>query len=152
MAASLRQFFNTKAGYVTASVGVAVIACALFFSIRSSLRGNEAVRPVGDRWVVCSETGKAWEITLKPGMTFPIDSPYSGKRTGYVAEAACNWTSDGKVGTRITYLLMNDRLGKKGPTFCPDCHRQVVRDNPAASPGRSPPPTEQEYAAKHGGR
>lgn len=146
MLPGIREFLQTKAGYAT-SIGVILIALvALGFSVRSNL-GNEIADVTGQQVAVCSATGKSWNFKLKPGMTFPIDSPHSGKKTGYPADATCNWTADGKVDTELTYVLMNDTAGKQGPTFCPKCSRQVVRENPLASADRKPPPTDKEYAA-----
>src|ERR1043165_3428249 len=39
------------------------------------------------RMFICSETGKTFTHALIPGETQPIKSPFSGKNTGYRAEA-----------------------------------------------------------------
>jgi hypothetical protein len=152
MLLGIREFFNSKAGYAT-SLGLIVAAVVfLFLSVRSNLGASEISSIAGDRTAVCSETGKSWNFTLKPDMTFPIDSSYSGKKTGWPADTTCTWTADGKVDSEVTYVILNETAGRKGATFCPKCHRQVVRDNPAASPDRKPPPTDKEYAAARSSR
>ena len=97
-----------------------------------------------------SENGKTFEHVNKEGDVFPLLSPYSGKQTGYRAEA-CYWTASGGTKTDPTWVLLNEAVGKPGPTFCPDCGRLVVGHNPPPRPGLKPPPTKEEYAARHGG-
>ena len=97
-----------------------------------------------------SENGKTFPHVNKAGDTFPLLSPYSGKNTGYIAEP-CYWTASGGTKTQPTWVLLNQAIGKPGPTFCPDCGRLVVGHNPPPGPGVKPPPTKEEYAARHGG-
>ncbi len=82
-------------------------------------------------------------------MHIPVKSPFTGKETGYKAEL-CFWTKDGSTKTDPTAVLMNDDVGKPGPTFCPDCGRLVVHHNPVPGPHSKPPPTREEYEAEHG--
>lgn len=79
--------------------------------------------------LVCSETLKPFNYTLRQGEDFPVMSPYSNKKTGYPAEA-CYWTRDGKRKSKPTYVILNSRLGKPGDTICPDCGRVVTDHNP----------------------
>ena len=102
-----------------------------------------------NRWFVCTETGKPFRKELETGMTFPVESPHSGKPTGVLAEL-CYWTTDGQPKQDPTPVLLNDRAGKTGPTFCPDCGRLVVAHNPVPLAGAKPPPTQAEYAARRG--
>ncbi len=92
---------------------------------------------------ICAETGKAFALTITPGMTLPVLSPHSGKNTGYPAEL-CYWTKDGTIRAEPVHVLLNSYLGKRDPTFCPDCGRLVRSRNPLPVPG-SPPPTRQQY-------
>jgi hypothetical protein len=92
---------------------------------------------------ICAETGKPFALTITPGMTLPVRSPHSGKNTGYPAEF-CYWTSDGNTRTEPFPVLLNSYLGKRDPTFCPDCGHLVRSRNPLPVPG-SPPPTRQQY-------
>jgi hypothetical protein len=93
---------------------------------------------------VCGETGKSFDVALEVGMTFPVQSPYSGKKTGYPAEF-CYWSKDGQIMKDPTPVLMNSWLGKPGATFCPTCGRLVVPHNPVPSAKASPPPTREQY-------
>ena len=92
---------------------------------------------------ICSETRKSFVLTIEPGMTLPVLSHHSGKRTGYPAEL-CYWTADGQVRKEPIPVLLNSYLGQRGPTFCPDCGRLVRARNPQPVPG-SPPPTREQY-------
>lgn len=66
---------------------------------------------------------------LEDGMSMPYPHPRTGERTVWPAEA-CFWTADGKAKLEPTYVLLNEFVGKPGPTKCPDCGRDVVRHNP----------------------
>jgi hypothetical protein len=145
--AELREFFRTKAGRVVAIGLVLVGAAALVWSISSNFGPSDAVNISSERMFVCSETGKAFEYTLVAGDKVPIQSPHSGKRTGYPAEL-CYWTKDGKIKESPTAVLMNSALNKPGPTFCPDCDRLVIQWNPRPVPDAKPPPLKSEYKGR----
>ncbi len=98
-----------------------------------------------------TETGKTFRHKNETGETHPIESPYSGKRTGVVAEP-CFWTADGGTKSEPTWVLLNELAGKQGPTFCPDCGRLVVGHNPQPGEGVRPAPTKEEYAARKADR
>jgi hypothetical protein len=82
-----------------------------------------------ERVFICAETMKTFTYTLKVGEKAPVMSPYSHKKTGYPAER-CYWTRDGGAKRDPTYVLLNQYIGKEGPTICPDCGRKVVPRNP----------------------
>jgi len=146
----IRRFLNTKAGLATCGVLAVVGLIVIVLSLKSAFGDSVVASNSKARIAVCSETGKSFEIELEPGMKFPVKSPYSGKNTGYLATESCNWTADGQVSSTKTWVLLNHQIGKTGPTFCPTCHRLVVKNNPVARAGDPPPPTEAEYAAKKG--
>ena len=93
---------------------------------------------------MCSETGKSFELSVDANTRVPVRSPYSGKNTGYPAEF-CYWTKEGKLKKDPTFVLLNSYQGIKDPTFCPDCGRLVVAQNPPGIPGDMAPPTKTEY-------
>ena len=80
---------------------------------------------------ICAETGKTYPYQPKVGDKHPVMSPYSHKRTGYPAEA-CYWADrDEKKQRRYpVYVLLNQYIGKEGPTTCPDCGHVVLPHNP----------------------
>jgi hypothetical protein len=144
MVDGVREFLKTSGGKGVA-IGVTLLALAVcVWSIINTLGDSDAVAVAGERMFVCSETGKGFEYTLVAGDTIPVQSPHSGKRTGYPAEL-CYWTKDGKVKEHPTAVLMNAVVNKPDPTFCPECHRIVVRYNPRPLPGATPPPLRSEY-------
>lgn len=76
------------------------------------------------------ETGEVFEKFRMPdGKSFPYVNPKTGKSTLFPAEV-CYWTKDGKAKFPPTFVILNERLGKTGPTICPDCGRSVRRFNP----------------------
>lgn len=77
-----------------------------------------------------SETGQLLDdYSIAKGENLPYLNPKTGKRTLYPVEA-CYWTKDGKAKFPPTYVILNERMGKPGPTICPDCGRRVVIYNP----------------------
>ncbi len=128
---------------------IAIIAiAAAAWAVWSTVGGSAAARIAQDRAFMCAQTGKAFEHKLQIGQSIPVESPYSGKKTGYPAEP-CFWTADGGTRPEPTFVLLKKYTGSSDPTFCPDCKRMVVGLNPAPEPGRKPPITEQEYLARN---
>src|SRR5688500_14187625 len=144
MVTGLREFLETKAGKGVAAVLILIAAIAIFVSVRDNLGPAEAAALSRERVFICSDTGKTFVAEVTPGMGFPVRSPHSGAHTGYVPEL-CYWTADGTIAGEPTYVLLNRHRGEKGPTFCPDCDRLVVSDNPPPEPDK-PPPTRAEHA------
>ena len=143
MSTGVRDFLRGRAGKIVGVAGAVVALIAAVVVARDSFGPPAETRNSNDRVFICAETGKTFNYTIKRGDMFPIKSPYSGKNTGYEAEK-CFWTADGKIKKEPTYVLLNEFVKKPGPTFCPDCHRQVVRFNPPPLEGSEPPPKESE--------
>lgn len=144
----IKTFLTTRLGrYLTIAGGMLALAC-LYFSFRANFGTSSAMAQSRHRTFICSETGRPFEMNVDVGMTVPVHSPYSGKDTGYPAEL-CYWTADGSAKTVPTPVLLNLVVGKKGPTFCPDCQRLVVGHNPTPTEGGKSPPTETEYRQRH---
>lgn len=90
--------------------------------------------PAGDsrsRWLVCAETGKAYEKAIEEGETEPFMSPFTDRQTGYLAEP-CYWTAEGKAKLEPTWVLVKTRVDPNTTekTYCPDCGKEVVGHNP----------------------
>jgi hypothetical protein len=145
----LREFANTGKGKAVVVVLLLVGAIALYLSIRSNF--SSAAADSANRVFIDADTGKVFKHTIKLGESLPVESPDSGKRTGYEAEQ-CYWTKDGKPKDEPTYVLLNIYKGSRDPTFCPDCGRLVVPHNPPPTTGSKPPPTKAEYASRHSAR
>lgn len=147
MVAGVREFFRTSAGKSLA-VALSIVALVVFFfSVRSNLGDSEAAANSKNRLFICAATGETFYKELEIGLQIPVESPHSGKPTGYEAEL-CYWTKDGQIKHDPTPVLLNGHAGKAEPTFCPDCGRRVTPLNPAPSAGQRPPPTQAEWAGR----
>lgn len=93
------------------------------------------------------ESNRTFGHRLSVGDRIPLDSPFTGRATGYPAER-CFWTAEGKVKREPTYVLLNLYRGVEGPTFCPDCGRLVVVHNPFPDARSAPPPTREDRAGR----
>jgi len=87
------------------------------------------------RVLIDIETGKLFEgYKIPEGESPPYENPETGERTLIQAEK-CFWTKDdeGNWAAKLepTYVLLNNYKGEPGPTYCPDCGREVVGHNPA---------------------
>jgi hypothetical protein len=133
-----RRQFESTAGkgiaiaFCTAAIAGAVYLCVSFFK-------GDTPDFAQYTTYVCAETGKAFRHKNVMGETIPIHSPYSDKDTGYPGEA-CYWTADGQIKEEPTWVLLNEAVGKPGPTYCPDCGRLVIGHNPKPKAGSKPPP------------
>ena len=144
--ASIREILRKPQGkWVAAGLLVIGIAGAIY-EAKGFVRTDPGAT---DIWVdMGTNPPSTFTVHLSTGMTIPIDAP-SGAKKGYPAER-CYWTKDGHVKSEPTYVVLNTRLGKPEPTFCPDCGRLVVAHNPLAEEGQRPPQTEEEYKQRHG--
>lgn len=127
-------------------VSVFAITCLVMgiWTVAHYLGPSPAVAASTRGQFICAETGRSFSLTITPGLTLPVRSPYSRKNTGYPAEF-CYWTKDGGIRTEPVPVLLNSYLGKREPTFCPDCGRLVRARNPRPVPGSPPPTTRQQF-------
>ena len=142
------KFLETTAGKAVAAIVVIGGLVAAYYAVRGSLGPSDAVRSSRQRMFVCSETMKSFAYEVSAGETYPVPSPFTGRNTGYPAEA-CYWTKDGKIRDEPYYVLLNQLIGQPGPTFCPDCGRLVVGHNPHPRAGDNPPPTRAQLTSGH---
>jgi hypothetical protein len=138
---------NRSARPLLIAVSIAAVLGALYL-VRNSFNSSVAAGE-RQRIFVDSTTGKGFPHELVLGETIPVDAP-SGGKTGYPAEL-CYWNKDGTIKSDPTPVLLNEMIGKSGPTFCPDCGRLVVPHNPYPVPGSRPPPTMEEYEKRFAG-
>lgn len=130
-------------------LGICLLGAVYLVWLVASHSGSGVPDTAYYRMYVCSETGKSFRHKIQVGDIVPILSPFTGKETGYPAEA-CYWTPEGTIKQNPDWVILNGVLGKPGPTFCPICGRLVVGHNPDPPPGSRPPPTQSEYEAEHG--
>lgn len=132
---------TTTGRLVLALVCVAAVGIAAW-EIRSYFHGDTPGDP-NSLTYVDSESGKTFSHENTIGEMVPIVSPFTGNRTGYPG-VPCYWTPDGQLKKDPTWLILNQTLGRRGPTFCPFCGRLVRPMQPIPVPGDKPPPTQQE--------
>jgi hypothetical protein len=148
MIEQFRRFLSSPAGKVVAvAVTLGLLGVAIY-SAKAFFRGDTPDAAF-TKMYIDTDTGKPFPHEPQIGETTPILAP-GGKNTGMPAEA-CYWTKDGQIKTEPTWVLLNSEVGKPEPTFCPDCGRIVVGHNPQPVPGRSAPPTREQWLASRGG-
>ena len=141
--AQLRDLLDRPAAKVAVVVLALAGVVAAVLAVRN-MTSSEATKLSNERTFIDAATGQPFKVSLQPNMAVPVKAP-SGQNTGYEAEE-CYWTSDGKIKAEPSYVLLNENVGKKGPTFCPDCKRRVLAHNPVPAPGDKPPPTAADLA------
>ena len=141
------NFFYTPLGKTILAVVIVGALGAAAWQVRGFFGSSSTAHDFNTRWMVCTETGRAYQVDLAAVRELPAPSPFSGKNTGQPAEL-CYWTADGHSKKDPTPVLLNKYRGLAEPTFCPDCGRLVVERNPGADPGSTPPPTREEYDAR----
>ncbi len=122
--------FDKKAILSLVGAVVAVVICVYVVAsntIFSPISPDEQSRI---RAAIDGESGELFEeYRVKDGVTLPWKNPKTGKNTVWPAEK-CYWNKDGTAKITPTYVLLNDLVGKPGPTLCPDCGHVVVGHNP----------------------
>ncbi|MCS7032719.1 MAG: hypothetical protein NZ561_01850 [Phycisphaerae bacterium] len=146
----IRAFLTSAGGKLTTGLILVAGVGLLIYRAIDTFGGGEMVANNRNRMFIDAETGQTFRYEIKVGDTIPVRSPYTGRNTGYEAEA-CFWTKEGKPKREPTWVLLNTHRGKPEPTFCPDCGRLVVPLNPAPAEGQSPPPTEAERKGRADG-
>jgi hypothetical protein len=126
---------------ITAAVCIAAVSFSVF-EVRSYLHGSTPGDP-NTVMFVDSETGQSFPHRSVVGESIPVVSPFTSRNTGYPG-SPCYWTASGEIRTEPYWLLMNEQVGKFGPTFCPDCGRLFIPRRPIPKTGDRPPPTRDE--------
>ena len=123
-------------------LGIVLVAKTIW----AEVSGSDVEKMSRGLVMIDTATGNPFNHTLELGEKIPVLAP-SGGRTGIPAEK-CFWTKEGKAKSDPTYVLMYGDAGKPGPTFCPECGRLVVRQNPPPSADGNPPPTAEQFKAR----
>ncbi len=110
----------------------------------TALSPSAAQQASEDRIFIDSVTGKTFRAPVHIGETFPVMSPYTGRKTGYPV-AWSWWSRGGRPLAKPQPVLMNSWVGKSGPTFAPLTGRLVYPMETKPYPGERPPPTKQQY-------
>jgi len=117
------------AGPLGIALFLVLFGTAAYLSYRTLMTPEPVETAPLSKQFFCVEAQKPFEYTLTGGETWPIESPYSHKKTGFPVEK-CYWTRDNKRMREPTFVILNEYLGKKGDTICPVCGRIVIGHNP----------------------
>lgn len=147
----VREWLNSKGGKYAAAAGVVLAVAVCVFAVRSFLHSIDPIGDTTQRVFVDIETGETFTHRVERGEMVPVESPYTGRKTGFDPER-CYWNADGTYKEEPTFVVLNRYKNIKGPTFCPDCGRLVSELNNPPFAGATPPPTEVEYAERRGDR
>jgi hypothetical protein len=122
-----------RSGALSGGLGLVVVALLLgiagYTTYRTFTSPPSIERQTQYADMICSKTLKHFKHLRVEGEAVPVPSPFSKERTGYPAEK-CFWTKDGAAKLEPDYILLNEYIGKTGPTMCPVCGRLVVAHNP----------------------
>lgn len=129
-----------KVKLIGAISGLSVAAVIL--AVQFLFGGKDASDFANTIVVIDADSGEVVKGFVPPEGKMAPWSEGSHKRL-YPTER-CFYTKDGKVKSEPTYVLVNELIGKEGPTKCPDCGRPVTLRN------RSPKIEEIEQARKDG--
>jgi hypothetical protein len=128
-----RQFLESSSGKYTAiALGGASVLC-LIFMVRAYWFDDGGASLINNPMWIDPKTGKAFRAPIVAGQVSPG-----------VPAVGCWWTADGQIASEPHWVLMNEYINKPGPTFCPECKRQVDALKGKPEPGTKPPPTEAE--------
>ncbi len=111
-------------------IGAAVLVVAalglLAIVAWRSFRTEET--PADYRMLMDSETGELFKIKAVDLKPYPMLNSKTGQDTLYRTEV-CYWGEEcRKAGG--THVIMNELLGKEGPTYCPVCGHVMRFHNP----------------------
>lgn len=107
---------------VVAIVLVSYAACTIWGTFEDDI-GEANTRTLKD-----AETGELVKVPVNEDYgPFPMLNKKTGKKSLYPTEI-CFANQCEKAGG--TYVIMNDLLGKEGPTYCPNCGALVKYFNP----------------------
>ena len=109
--------------------GLAALILVIFAvrSFRNSL-GDSTAEAANTRTLMDVETGELFEVEVDENFgPFPMVNPKNGNKTLYATEVCYARTCLDKGGTHV---IMNELLGKEGPTYCPQCGALVRFHNP----------------------
>ena len=109
------------------AIVLTVVALGLLAGMAWRNFGGETVA-ADVRILMDSETGELVEVPTTEIKPWPMVNVRTGKQTLYQTEV-CYWGEECRKagGTRV---IMNELLGKKGPTHCPVCGHVVRFHNP----------------------
>jgi hypothetical protein len=140
--ADSNRWQDTNAGKAAAAMACVLALVGAAYAVRSFFQGDVPGDP-NLLTYVDSTTGQTFKHRNQLGESLPVISPYTNAPTGYPG-FPCYWTKSGELKKDPTWVILNSLLGKKEPTFCPDCGRLVSPQARPPRPGDRPPPTQEE--------
>jgi hypothetical protein len=114
-----------------AILSLLIVTVVVYRAIAASMNSPSSSSKI--RTLIDKDTGKTYvDFRVPDGVTWPMVNPDTGNASLYPTEM-CFFTKDGKAKLEPTYVLLNEIIGKPGPTRCPDCGRTVTFHNPMPS-------------------
>ena len=123
---------------------VIVAALVAIWRIVVAVSPSAAQQAGENRIFIDAVTGKTFHAVVHIGETYPVISPYTGRKTGYPV-AWSWWSRSGKPLAKPQPVLMNSWVGKPGPTFAPGSGRMFYPMETRPYPGERPPPAKRQY-------
>ncbi|NOX59304.1 MAG: hypothetical protein GXP29_10660 [Planctomycetes bacterium] len=81
--------------------------------------GDDMQDALGTRTFMDKDSGELFQVEVKEGVKFfPAKNPSTGEMTLYPTEVCYKNECKDAGGTPV---IMNQLVGKSGPTFCPKC-------------------------------
>ncbi len=142
----IRERLTGKAGPIVVVALFITGIVVLYLTYRHWWAGSSAEQRANAPVFIDCITGKAFYCNVHAGETLPVRSPFTGRRTGYPGTFAW-WSANGTPLKKPDIVLLNEYLGKPGPTFDPRTNRLVLPAGLPPTPGQKPPPTKAQYDA-----
>ncbi|MEE8169979.1 MAG: hypothetical protein V3T70_05470 [Phycisphaerae bacterium] len=111
----------------------AVVLAGSGFFIWNSLGQTGMASRANTRVFICTDCEGTFRYKIKMGDIEPLPCRHCDKEAAYGAEA-CYWAKDGASNWTAkkdpTWVIVRERMGLEGKTYCPDCEHEVVGHNP----------------------
>jgi hypothetical protein len=116
----MARFDNRNLMGVAAAVILVLSGVAIWRQFSSGTPGAFG----NTRIYLCMETGKSFPHQIQIGEIEPIESPYTGKKTGWPTEECWCHGRENPV-----YVVLKSKMNLEGETRCPDCNDLVIPHN-----------------------
>ena len=141
---NLREHLAGKGGPIAAVALFMFGSLAIYLTYSHWWAASAAQQSANAPVFIDRVTGQSFYCNVHAGETVPVKSPFTGRRTGYPGTFAW-WSANGTPLKKPDIVLLNEYIGKPGPTFDPRTNRLVMPAGLPPTPGQKPPPTKAQY-------